>query len=185
MAKKEIKKVTISTYKCDNLYFSVGVSQKTKKIVRIGLPRSLKEEALKEISDYHPQFEVSNKHQKIARKISEAYNGKVVDINLDQLEISQFKTSFERKVLLEVKKIPHGEFRTYKDIAEKIQTHGYRAVGSAIGKNPFPLIIPCHRVIRSDLNLGGYRGEMEMKRSILENEGIKVSGNKVIKPNSI
>jgi methylated-DNA-[protein]-cysteine S-methyltransferase len=158
----------------------VGVSLKTGKIVRIGLPRRLKEEALKEISNYHPQFEVSDKHQEIAREISQAYNGKVVDFELDQLEISQNKTLFEKKVLIEVKKIPHGEFRTYKDIAGKIQTRGYRAVGTAIGKNPFPLVIPCHRVVRSDLNLGGYRGGVEMKKKILKNEGVKVSGNKVL-----
>ena len=78
-------------------------------------------------------------------------------------------------------KIPHGEVKTYKQISEAIDSKGYRAVGTAIGKNPLPLIIPCHRVIRSDLKVGGFYGGTEMKKEILENEGICIVSGKIKK----
>jgi methylated-DNA-[protein]-cysteine S-methyltransferase len=89
-------------------------------------------------------------------------------------------TSFERRVLLEVSKIPFGEVTTYKKISESLGTMGYRAVGTAIGKNPFPIIIPCHRVVKSDGCIGNYRGGVRMKREILKNEGIKIRDDKII-----
>ena len=82
-------------------------------------------------------------------------------------------TGFQIKVWNELNKIPSGETRTYKEIAELI---GYpkaaRAVANACGKNPYPITIPCHRVIRSDGGLGGYSGEggVEKKRQLLESE---------------
>tara|TARA_B100000745_G_scaffold223122_1_gene148931 strand:- start:89 stop:364 length:276 start_codon:yes stop_codon:yes gene_type:complete len=82
-------------------------------------------------------------------------------------------TGFQIKVWNELNKIPSGETRTYKEIAELI---GYpkaaRAVANACGKNPYPITIPCHRVIRSDGGLGGYSGEggVEKKRLLLKNE---------------
>lgn len=88
---------------------------------------------------------------------------------------------FQKKVLLEVKKIPHGEVRTYKQISEAINSKAYRAVGTAIGKNPLPLIIPCHRVIRSDFKVGGFFGGSEMKKEILKNEGIHIVNDKISK----
>ena len=82
-------------------------------------------------------------------------------------------TDFQIKVWNELNKIPSGETKTYKEIAELI---GYpkaaRAVANACGKNPYPITIPCHRVIRSDGGLGGYSGEggVEKKRLLLANE---------------
>ena len=95
-------------------------------------------------------------------------------------ECSPIKSSFERRVLLEVSKIPFGEVTTYKKISESLGTMGYRAVGTAIGKNPFPIIIPCHRVVKSDGSIGNYRGGVRMKREILKNEGIEIKDDKII-----
>ena len=82
-------------------------------------------------------------------------------------------TEFQIRVWNELKKIPKGETRTYKEIAELIgKPTAARAVANACGKNPYPITIPCHRVIRSDGGLGGYSGEggMEKKKQLLENE---------------
>ena len=82
-------------------------------------------------------------------------------------------TEFQIRVWNELKKIPKGETRTYKEIAELIgKPQAARAVANACGKNPYPITIPCHRVIRSDGGLGGYSGEggVEKKRLLLENE---------------
>ena len=84
-------------------------------------------------------------------------------------------TYFQKKVWDELKKIPKGEVRTYKEIAVAIgKPNSARAVANACGKNPKPIEIPCHRVIRSDGNLGGYSGKggVSTKRKLLKKEGI-------------
>ncbi|MDP2905824.1 MAG: MGMT family protein [Candidatus Omnitrophota bacterium] len=68
-------------------------------------------------------------------------------------------TKFELRVYQAVLTIPFGQTRTYKWVAEKIGCPGAsRAVGQALKRNPYPLIIPCHRVIKGDNSLGGYSG---------------------------
>ena len=82
-------------------------------------------------------------------------------------------TKFQISVWEEIKKIPSGETRTYKTIANLIgKPNSFRAVGNAVAKNPFPLIIPCHRVVRSDGKLGGYSGPggIATKRKLLLKE---------------
>jgi len=77
-------------------------------------------------------------------------------------------TDFEWKVLKATLQIPLGETRSYKWIAQKIgKPKAVRAVGQALRNNPYPLIIPCHRVIKSDGSLGAYAGRYDRKKSIL------------------
>lgn len=78
---------------------------------------------------------------------------------------------FQRRVLEAAKRIPFGEARPYAWIAERIgHPHAVRAVGTALGRNPVPLIVPCHRVWRSDGGLGGYLFGGELKRRLAELE---------------
>jgi methylated-DNA-[protein]-cysteine S-methyltransferase len=80
-------------------------------------------------------------------------------------------TEFERNVWNALRKVPYGETRTYKWLAEKIgKPRAFRAVGNALGKNPIPIIIPCHRIIESDGSLGGYSSGIGIKRRLLEIE---------------
>ena len=82
-------------------------------------------------------------------------------------------TEFEVKVWKEISKIPYGETRTYKDLAIAIgKPDSARAVANACGKNPYPPIIPCHRVIRTDGKLGGYSGDggIKTKKMLLQQE---------------
>ena len=73
-------------------------------------------------------------------------------------------TDFQKKVWKEIRKIPKGKTITYKEIAIKIgHPKSSRAVANACGKNPYPIKVPCHRVIRSDGGLGGYSGEGGIK----------------------
>jgi len=84
-------------------------------------------------------------------------------------------TNFQLKVWNYLKKIPKGKVKTYTDVAKAIgKPLAVRAVANAIGKNPYPPKIPCHRVIRSDGNLGGYSGKggIQQKRRLLESEKI-------------
>lgn len=81
-------------------------------------------------------------------------------------------TSFQRKVWQTARRIPFGRVRSYRWIASKIGGTRYaRAVGSALGANPVPLIVPCHRVVAHDASLGGFSCGLAVKRRLLELEG--------------
>lgn len=83
---------------------------------------------------------------------------------------------FEREVLAVLRRIPAGAVKTYGEVAKAVgQPGAARAVGAACARNPLPLLIPCHRVVRSDGGLGGYslRGGVALKRRLLESEGAR------------
>ena len=80
-------------------------------------------------------------------------------------------TDFEKSVWAAIREIPFGETRSYKWVAEKVGSpSAVRAVGRALGKNPIPIVVPCHRVIESDGSLGGYSSGVERKRRLLDLE---------------
>jgi methylated-DNA-[protein]-cysteine S-methyltransferase len=86
---------------------------------------------------------------------------------------------FEEKVLFLTKKIPRGRVTTYGEIARILKT-GPRAVGGALHKNPHPIKIPCHRVVKSNGSLGGYSGGIKKKIILLKKEGIKIENSRVV-----
>ena len=82
---------------------------------------------------------------------------------------------FTTRVWKHLRRIPRGQVRTYGGVAKALKKPGAaRAVGQACGRNPLPLIVPCHRVVSADLSLGGFTGGVEMKRRLLELEGAYV-----------
>jgi len=83
-------------------------------------------------------------------------------------------TPFQKKVWQEARKIPYGQTRSYKFLAERLNHKGYRSVGQAMGQNPLLIIIPCHRVISSDGTLGGFSAGLELKKFLLRLEGISL-----------
>ena len=98
--------------------------------------------------------------------------GDVTDLELDLHGLSEF----ERAVLLKAREIPRGEVRPYGWIAREIGRPGaVRAVGSALNKNPVPLLIPCHRVVKSDGQLGEYAFGPSLKRALLASEGLDLA----------
>ena len=81
-------------------------------------------------------------------------------------------TAFQQSVWKALQKIPHGETISYATLAKRVDNpKGFRAVANANGKNPFSIIIPCHRVIASDGKLGGYTGGLDKKEYLLALEG--------------
>ena len=108
----------------------------------------------------------------LEEKLSLYFEGKTTDFNVT-LDVRG--TDFQRQVWLEIKRIRFGELRTYKDLAEAIgKPKAYRAVGNAVGSNPVPLIIPCHRVIRSDGSMGGFEYGIPLKLKLLKMEGVSL-----------
>jgi len=76
--------------------------------------------------------------------------------------------------------VPKGKVTTYKEIANALGTKAYRAVGSAMNKNPNPVIVPCHRVVKTDGTLGGYAYGDKKKIALLKEEGVAVKDGKIV-----
>lgn len=172
-----MKKIVISTCNHEGFYFAVAV--KDNKIIKTVLPQKSEEKTINEISNGFSTFKLSNDYEDIAKDVSRAYYGENISFK-DKYTYYNLKGDFQGEVLREVAKIPYGKIKTYKQIAEAVESKAYRAVGTAIGKNPLPIIIPCHRVVKSDLRVGGFFGGTEMKKEMLENEGICIKKGKII-----
>lgn len=116
-----------------------------------------------------PLRRVGSVPERVAARVIEA-RGRDVEYDLRGL------TEFERAVLLKTLEIPRGEVRTYSWVAREIgHPKAVRAVGSALANNPIPLLIPCHRVVRSDGIIGNYgAGGPSNKRALLSMEGVAV-----------
>jgi len=118
-----------------------------------------------------PQAEIEQSDTHLAGIVSQILDhlkGSKLTIDLP-LDIRA--TSFQRRVWEELSRIPYGESRTYGDVARAIGSpKAVRAVGHACATNPVALLIPCHRVIREDKSLGGYRWGLQRKRKLLERE---------------
>jgi methylated-DNA-[protein]-cysteine S-methyltransferase len=84
--------------------------------------------------------------------------------------------SFQDKVIELMKRIPKGRVTTYKEIAVALKVKAYRAVGNAVGKNPYAPHVPCHRVVRSDGTIGNYGNGVQKKILLLKKEGVRIKG---------
>ena len=108
---------------------------------------------------------------RIAGQIQSCLEGSAISFNLDTIPLER-RPPFQRRVLTAEHRIPCGYISTYGRIAGYLKNPGAaRAVGNALATNPFPIIIPCHRAVRSDLTIGGFQGGTAMKRRLLEMEG--------------
>jgi O-6-methylguanine DNA methyltransferase len=91
--------------------------------------------------------------------------------------------AFTRAVLESTARIPYGQVRSYADVARAAgSARAVRAAGNALAQNPFPILIPCHRVVKSGGALGGFGGGIDMKRKLLALEGFAFDGEKVVAP---
>ena len=110
--------------------------------------------------------------KRAARQLDEYFDGKRKTFDLP---LAPAGTAFQRRVWARLAAIPSGRVETYGAIAKKLKS-GARAVGTACGANPIPVLIPCHRVLGSGGRLGGYSGEggVATKRWLLAHEGMAV-----------
>jgi len=109
-----------------------------------------------------------------ARELAEYFDGKRQDFTVP---LAPEGTAFQKSVWKELRRIPYGETASYKDIALRLGKHwgAAIAVGQANGRNPIPIIIPCHRVIGTDGRMVGYAGGIHIKKALLAIEGIPYS----------
>lgn len=139
-------------------------------ISRIILPQESPDDVQTLIDAANTQRD-ENAFTNLAHRLIQYLNGDIIAFS-DKLDLNQ-STAFERKVWQTAQKIPFGQTRSYSWIAKQIgNPNAARAVGQALGKNPIPILIPCHRVIQKDGSLGGFSGGIDMKKRLLyiENE---------------
>lgn len=152
----------------------VGMLVSPAGIAKLTLPHDTEKAALAELNPGLDAMRVSfERFDDTVAHVREFFRGEPVDFK-EKLDLSS-GTEFQKKVWASCRSILYGQTRSYGWVAEKIgQPGASRAVGNALGKNPIPIIIPCHRVLASDGKLGGFSGGLNTKRRLLKLEGIKI-----------
>jgi methylated-DNA-[protein]-cysteine S-methyltransferase len=154
------------------LLWSVFKDQPKISRILLSSSRVRADQAVKKLLPNTKPFSCSEMKE-VANQIETFLKGRDVRFSLDLVRLD-LCSEFQQKVLRAEHGIPRGHVSTYQLIAGFIgRSSASRAVGTALANNPFPIIIPCHRAIRSDRTLGGYQGGLRMKRKLLEMEGIE------------
>lgn len=163
--------------KSENKYIGVVWDDTGKKtqINKIYLPMTRNKLTRKMRKDFPFLEERPRKlREGLDRIIVAMYQGKIQKIPSFLLDMAKL-TPFTKKVLIQARKIPRGHVATYSSLAKKIgNPKAARAVGTVMARNLFPIVVPCHRVVRADGTLGGFGGGLKMKKLMLRREGIKI-----------
>ncbi|MDP8235924.1 MAG: MGMT family protein [Candidatus Erginobacter occultus] len=128
-------------------------------------------------TDLEPEIVSRPEIERVARGLREILEGKPAAVPLETAAL-EICPPFRQAVLRSAYRIPRGTVTSYGGLARSLGRAGAaRAVGNALAANPFPLIVPCHRVVRSDGTIGGFTGGEGIKRRLLELEGVRFSDN--------
>jgi methylated-DNA-[protein]-cysteine S-methyltransferase len=110
----------------------------------------------------------------VRRELDEYFEGRRHGFDLP-IDLSLITTAFSKRLLQATARIPFGETRTYRDMAAAAgNAAAVRAAGNALGHNPIPIVVPCHRVLRTGGAIGGYTGGLDRKIQLLATEGIEL-----------
>ena len=157
----------------DSPFGQLLLAQTPKGLVRVGLPNQEADELLADLAArISPRvLEAPARLDEARRELELYFEGKLdrFDLPLDW----RLSHGFRLRVLRAINRIPYGQTRSYTEMATRAgNERAVRATGSACGSNPIPLVVPCHRVLRSGGALGGYGGGLPMKQALLEMEGV-------------
>lgn len=126
----------------------------------------------------HPQEAMDHLCEQIGRYL----DGQAIELPSDHLDSTRC-SDFQWRVLIAERTIPRGYVCSYGHLAAMVgNPKAARAVGTALARNPFPIIIPCHRTVRSDGSLGGFGGGLPLKRALLEMEGVAFDDRGRVRP---
>ena len=165
----------------------VGVVRRADRVAlhRILLPRQGRsmDEMIREVfPDAVPE---KAGRDRFCMRLEAFLGGEAVEFSIGELDLDDV-AGFSRRVLLADHAIPRGRVMTYGGLAARMGVPGgARAVGNVMARNPFPLVIPCHRVVRSDGSLGGFGGGLPMKRALLAMEGVCFDARGRVRPEHI
>jgi methylated-DNA-[protein]-cysteine S-methyltransferase len=142
-------------------------------LVRVNLPAYDPDETLEDLAArVSPRvLEAPAQLDQVRRELDLYFEGRLREFDLP-LDWQLTGRGFRHRVLEETAHIPYGETSSYSEMAAMAGSpRAFRAAGSALGSNPIPIVVPCHRVLRSGGSLGGYGGGLPMKQALLELEG--------------
>jgi methylated-DNA-[protein]-cysteine S-methyltransferase len=156
----------------DSPFGPIKLATTRRGLVSLGLPNQDEESFLTRLAtQISPRvLESPTRLDDVRRELERYFEGRLThfDLPLDW----QLSHGFRRKVLRQTARIPFGETRSYKEMAQRAGSpRAVRAAGSALGSNPIPIVVPCHRVLRTGGGLGGYGGGLELKQELLRLEG--------------
>ena len=156
----------------------IGILASAKGLLSTTLPQCSSQEALEQLGDRaNDVIHSTDLFDDLMERFRSYFSGHRTAFP-DKLDLSG-ATTFQREVWQATRLIPYGETRSYAWVANHIRRpKAVRAVGQALGRNPLPVIVPCHRVIASDGKLGGFSGGLEMKKHLLYLEGLIRLGDK-------
>jgi len=157
----------------DSPYGPIHVAVTERGLVSLGLPNVGEEEFLAQLAAaISPRvLEAPARVDEVRRELDEYFSGKRQSFDLE-LDWRMIRSGFYRSVLRETEKLPFGVTSTYGQIAARAgNARAYRAAGTALATNPIPLVIPCHRILRSGGSVGEYGGGSAIKQSLLVAEG--------------
>ena len=148
----------------------IGLLSSEKGLRNVTLPQHSEEAALGALGrDVAKAEPAPGAFTELIERLHAYFRGEWVDFD-DRLDLSA-GTPFQRAVWMATRRIGYGQTRTYRWVAGEVgRPLAARAVGQALGANPLPLVVPCHRVIGSDGGLAGFGGGLEMKRYLLNLE---------------
>lgn len=147
----------------------MGVSETCKGVDAILLPKRSRRAVLAEL-DGATRTSGTALLEEAKRQVLEYLDGRRNRFDLP-LDLSR-GTAFQRRVWRTLERVPYGKLRSYRWVAARVGGRAYaRAVGNAVGANPLPIVIPCHRIVTQDASLGGYSGGLSTKRKLLALEG--------------
>lgn len=157
----------------DSPFGTLLLATTPRGLVRVGLPNQDPDAALEELaSKISPRvLEAPAQLDDARRQLDLYFEGKSHDFDLP-LDW-QLTGGFREKIQRAIAQIPYGETRSYMQLAAKAgNERAVRAAGTACGSNPLPIVVPCHRVLRTGGALGGYGGGLPMKEALLQHEGV-------------
>ena len=157
----------------DSPYGPILVAATERGVVRLGLPNKNFDVLLDAIAaGVSPRvIEQRARLDPVLAELDEYFEGQRHEFSAD-VDWQLVRGDFGRRVLSETARIPYGQTLSYGQVAELAgNPRAFRAAGSALGANPIPVIVPCHRILRAGGEVGDYDGGSEMKRSLLEMEG--------------
>jgi methylated-DNA-[protein]-cysteine S-methyltransferase len=152
----------------------VAAAARDGRIVVLTLPGSSREAAARGLGIEADFRQAGDLLRQLAEDLRHYFAGEPVDFGRYEADLAK-QPRFRRRALTAARRIPRGQVRSYSWLAAAAGNPGAaRAAGQAMARNPVPIIIPCHRVIAADGSLGGFGGGLEMKRRLLELEGVRV-----------
>ena len=162
--------IILNYHICTTTFGYSGILFQTEPFLLKGvfLPRSRKRDLLEKIKEVSPAKPArSEEALAICQEIKDYFKGNPVRTRWGLLDLGGF-TPLQRAVLKATARVPYGQVRSYGEIAAQVgRPKASRFVGTTLSRNPFPIFIPCHRIVRADGSLGGFGGGTDLKQRML------------------